>query len=367
MVGSSSREPIAAASKYCSQSICYENPAERRAAFAAQLADACSLYRIDVLLPLTDVTVPIVINDVVADIRIGACLPSTSAYDAASDKDKLAQLARQLGHPVPSTRSIPAGVPLPPIAELRFPVVLKPTHSRVVTGEHIVATRVLIARDAYELDALLASIDWLGACDLLLQEFVDGHGEGVFALYEHGRPIAFFAHRRLREKPPQGGVSVLSEAREPDGRMRTIAESLLTTMGWHGPAMVEFRVAADGSPYLMEINGRLWGSLQLAVDAGFDVPALMVEMALGNAARPAPTFESGTRNRWLLGDLDHLLLQLRGKGTALSAGEKLRSLATFLRFPGRNTRLEVLRLGDLRPFLRELKQWFAAALGRSNA
>ena len=38
------------------------------------------------------------------------------------------------------------------------------------------------------------------------------HGVGVFALYDHGKPVGFFAHRRIREKPPSGGVSVLSES-----------------------------------------------------------------------------------------------------------------------------------------------------------
>ena len=47
---------------------------------------------------------------------------------------------------------------------------------------------------------------------LILQERIAGDGAGLFACYEHGRPTALFCHRRLREKPPWGGVSVLSES-----------------------------------------------------------------------------------------------------------------------------------------------------------
>ena len=37
--------------------------------------------------------------------------------------------------------------------------------------------------------------------------------------------------------------------------------------------MVEFKHdERDGVPKLMEINGRFWGSLQLAIDAGVDFP-----------------------------------------------------------------------------------------------
>ena len=86
------------------------------------------------------------------------------------------------------------------------------------------------------------------------------------------RPVAFFAHKRLRERPPWGGVSVLSESAEPDPRLKALARQLLDDACWHGVAMVEFKVAPDGTPYLMEINTRFWGSLQLAIDAGVDFP-----------------------------------------------------------------------------------------------
>ena len=46
--------------------------------------------------------------------------------------------------------------------------------------------------------------------------------------------------------------------------------------------MLELKVdAATGVPYVMEVNGRFWGSLQLAVDAGVDFPVLLVRRALG--------------------------------------------------------------------------------------
>ncbi len=51
--------------------------------------------------------------------------------------------------------------------------------------------------------------------------------------------------------------------------------------------MVEFKAdARTGTPYLMEINGRFWGSLQLAIDAGVDFPAILVAAALGAPIPP---------------------------------------------------------------------------------
>src|SRR2546430_8599658 len=83
---------------------------------------------------------------------------------------------------------------------------------------------------------------------------------------------------------------------------------ILDHVGWHGAAMVEFKVRADGRPYLMEINPRFWGSLQLAIDAGVDFPWLAYQLAAGLTPDSVEGYRIGVRNRWLLGDLDHVYL-----------------------------------------------------------
>lgn len=61
---------------------------------------------------------------------------------------------------------------------------------------------------------------------------------------------------------------------------------LLARLNWQGVAMVEYKIdASTGMPYLMEINGRFWGSLQLAIDAGVDFPRLLLEVATGGGPR----------------------------------------------------------------------------------
>ena len=55
--------------------------------------------------------------------------------------------------------------------------------------------------------------------------------------------------------------------------------------------MVEFKVGPEGA-HLMEINGRIWGSLPLAVRAGMDFPARLADLFLDGpppgAARSTP-------------------------------------------------------------------------------
>ncbi len=127
--------------------------------------------------------------------------------------------------------------------------------------------------------------------------------------------------------------------------------------------MVEFRIDRRGTPYLMEVNGRLWGSLQLAIDSGVDFPWLMLRASTGDQVEAVTGYAQGRRLRWFLGDVDHLLLQLRGRGTARTLKDRL---SACLRFVGTSidpcARNEILRSADPWPAWLELRCWFRAAL-----
>ena len=127
--------------------------------------------------------------------------------------------------------------------------------------------------------------------------------------------------------------------------------------------MVEFkRDARDGIPKLMEINGRFWGSLQLAIDAGVDFPALLIRMLDDPTVPAVPGYRTGVRSRWFWGDLDALLMLLmkRAERERLPCAQRgrLRAIAAFLKWQGPDCRFEVLRLGDIRPWLLESWHWF---------
>ena len=126
--------------------------------------------------------------------------------------------------------------------------------------------------------------------------------------------------------------------------------------------MVEYKIdETTGTPFLMEINGRFWGSLQLAVDAGVDFPRLLVEAATGSSPKPVTNFRTGIRSRWLWGDVDHLLARLRRSDDALSLPQGSPSRRDAIRdffHHDPHDMNEVFRRGDMRPFIRESIQWF---------
>ena len=64
----------------------------------------------------------------------------------------------------------------------------------------------------------------------------------------------------------------------------------------------------------MEVNGRFWGSLQLGTDAGINFPLILYRLALGECVPCDLNYQIGVKSRWLLGDLDQLLIRLSHSG-----------------------------------------------------
>ena len=114
-----------------------------------------------------------------------------------------------------------------------------------------------------------------------------------------------------------------------------------------------------GTPVLMEVNGRFWGSLQLAVDAGVDFPFLSCQLALGRRPDVPAAYEVGARSRWLLGDLDHLLIRLFRSDRDLpdTVPSKRQTLINFLKGAAPGLRHEVFRRDDPRPGFYELREY----------
>jgi predicted ATP-grasp superfamily ATP-dependent carboligase len=248
-----------------------------------------------------------------------------------------------------------------------YPVVIKPVRSRILTESGWSHATVHYAYSREELADLYEKVGYLASHPSLVQDRIVGPGAGVFVLFDRGRLRAAFAHRRLRERPPSGGTSVLRESIALDPVLRDHAVRLLAPLGWHGVAMLEFKQdVSTGRHFLMEVNGRFWGSLQLAIDAGVDFPFLLYELARRREIPEAPGYRVGTKSRWLLGDLDHLVARLLNSDRALCLAEgapsRLSTLVNFLKFAEPGLRYEVASTGDPGPFWHELRQY-----GRSLA
>lgn len=258
---------------------------EREAAVAA-LATLSTVEEIDLLLPVCDQSILAVSG---ARDRFGStviALPTPESLELAMDKQRTLALASKVGLPIPETRLVTTAAALPTAAKgLGWPLVVKPLRSHRPLDDGTVATQAVgYATSLADLEARLGS-PGAEAMPVLLQRYEPGVGVGVELLAKRGRPLAAFQHRRVREMPISGGPSSLRVSEAVDPELLRLSTRLLEAMEWTGLAMVEYRVTTDG-PVLMEVNGRIWGSMALPVLAGMDFPRRLAELFLPGAGDP---------------------------------------------------------------------------------
>jgi predicted ATP-grasp superfamily ATP-dependent carboligase len=357
-VAGEGRRSLAGASRFAAARHRVADPLADPEGFRGDVRRLVASQEIELVLPVTDAATRALIG---SRNELGAArllAPSAQAYARASDKQALAALAPQAGLATPrggTARSL--GDALALAHELGFPLFVKPVVSLVQdAGGRLCKPAVLRVEDAASLPAAFERAAAGG--EALLQRSVDGWGEGLSLLRWEGRTFAAFGHRRLREMPPGGGVSVLAESIAVDAARLRGVESLLDAFGYDGLAMAEFK--NDGRrAVLIEINARLWGSLQLAIDAGVDFPSLFVAAASGTRCEALSGYRTGVRLRSELGDLDHALALARGKGAPGSPAGIRAALRVALRPAGPDCRWELLRREDPRPFAHGLARWLA--------
>lgn len=365
-VADSTNRPLASVSKYACKKLKYPDPAASPDQFLVWLEELDAQHPNSVLFPLTDITVPLTLRATSRIQSLRTALPSATAYRTASEKGRLIELANAAGVRTPRTWSITTANRNTLPQSLNFPVVVKSSWSAKETAHGIIKRPVRYALSQRELTSIVDALLLDSTDELLIQEYIDGSGAGIFALYDHSTPKFFFSHRRLRERPPSGGVSVLSESAYPPEEGIAAARRLLDRLNWHGVAMVEFKLDCQGRLWLIEINARLWGSLQLAIDCGADFPWWLYQQALGLPVNPPPDYEVGRRLRWWLGDLDNLYARLRDPQLTPTLGAKANAIGKFLLPWSPRTHYELLRWHDPVPGLVALWNYVAALRGRNS-
>jgi len=364
IVGYQHKHSLAGYSKYASGKCIYPSPIDDTNSFIDFLVDYIEFNNIDAIFPVTDITtLPITKNRDLLNPKCKIPFGNYKVVDSAANKAHIFDQAKKL------EIDIPKSIIIKNYSELKntditipYPLVIKPARSRVLTEAGWLFTTVTYAKDANDLDKQLSKYP-KDIYPMILQEKIVGPGLGIFMCLDKGKTVAAFSHKRIREKPPSGGVSVLRESVPLDPLALDFSEKLLKSINWQGVAMVEYKIdIRDNRPKLMEINGRFWGSLQLAIHSGVDFPKLLADSLDDKPISPIKNYNFGVKTRWLWGDIDALLIRiLKSSSSQLlpsGADNKLKYTLKFLKFWEPNLHYDVLRLNDIKPWLYESIQWF---------
>lgn len=354
------RQNLRFVSRYAAEPLLYPCPRSEPDGFVRVIRDAVQRWNVDLVIPVTDeALLPLARARSSIPEFCQLALPDTDLLEVTTNKQKTLALANRVGVPAPRTVVVAtADEACEHAKSFKWPVVLKPLVSRLYReGETIQALTVSYANSLASLEQQMRQFE--GRCEVLLQEHVSGTGYGVELLTREGRPLAAFQHKRLREVPVTGGASSLRESVPLDPLLYDYALRLLGDLKWTGLAMVEFKVGDDG-PSLMEINGRVWGSLPLAVQSGVDFAGGLAELYLqgppADGVKPQTQYRLGVRGRNLELDVVWILSVLIGRRRYrfLPMPRRMAALKALFGLLDPTVRSDILSLRDPLPGLAEL-------------
>jgi predicted ATP-grasp superfamily ATP-dependent carboligase len=299
----------AALSRYCRAAWQYPISTDEADRFLEAVLDFARRQSIELIIPGTDSTLlPLSLNRTEFQNVCRLALPGHQALELTSDKYKTIELARQAGVPVPATVLVKSRDELTLLGEFKCPAVVKDRFSARWQGNRAVVGTTSYAYSREELAEKVS--ERLAACsDVLVQEFSGGTGIGFSCFVAAGQIYLPFEWQRIREVDPRGSGSSARKSVALDLQILEFSRSLILRAGFDGIKMVEFkRDPKTGNAYLMEINGRPWGSLGLPIACGIDYPNWLANWCLGGTLPPKDIqYKKGVVCRRLVGELTHLL------------------------------------------------------------
>jgi len=341
-------------SRYCQRSVVLPDLVDDAPAFVAAVTEFVRKHSPRVVLPTGDVTISVLREhrQTFAELGCVLALAPESALDIANDKDRTLTLAEQLGIAQPTSLRIGATRDLATaVAEFGFPFVLKPTVSWTGgTVDRLVPVDVINQDEATEVTERFLN----AGAGVLAQQWVPGRREGVSLLIAGDEVMAACGHVAHRTTPPLGGASAVRESIEvPDDTMHA-AVLLAKAIGLQGVCEVEFRRDAENRPLLMEINARLAGTIENAVQSGVDFPLMIWCWATGQAVSPVTSYRHGVRTRWLHGDTRWLYQNWRRAGRP-DGMPHFQMLYAYISEFARCHHYDGFDRHDVKPFLAELR------------
>ena len=289
--------------------------------------------------------------------RIRATVPYVehAALVRAIDKLELVRAAEAVGLAAPRTVAASAtaapGLPLPALVKARLHWWPGAETDQGRIGVSVCRTEAEVVRAVTEIEA--------AGTTAVLQELVDGDLMAVTALCDRDGRVLAESHQVASRVSPQLHTSTRAETVPVDPELSAAVHRLLAELRWFGIANLQMLRPPGGRPHLIDLNGRFYGSLALAVAAGLDLPVLGARLAVGEQPVPRPPLRArpGMRYQALEEDLRRARVERRHG--------LLRDVAGTLAFAVGATH-STLNPHDPRPAVARVRQLTAAHLRRAT-
>lgn len=280
--------------------------------------------RFDVLIPVSDMTVPYVSkNKAIIENKYGvrcAC-PNEELLEIVGDKHIFMAFCEENGVPHPRTIVLKNGTLEKTASIVGFPSLIKPDFSVGARG----ITRVDSLEELKEKFPAVSSR--FGACTLQeLIENEDFYYNVMLYRTQEGKFLGYAISKIVRMYPVQAGSSSCLITVEND-ELLDICKDCLNKLNWVGMADFDVLQRLDNGEYkIIEINARVPASLRAAQVSGVNFPEIIVRDVMGQEV-PQYKYQPGKTLRYL--GIDILWL--------LKSPKRFNANSGWLRLFGKNT------------------------------
>lgn len=269
---------------YCDSGHLLPYPGSGSEALAARLALIHEQEGIDVLIPCLDAELPSFVGlaPTLEAMGIKSLLPDADQL-ARRAKDRLPELARRAGVDCPETRAVNQSAFFHGCEREGW------TYPLVVKGVFYDAQVVANAEQGAAAFHRIAA-EW--GLPVLVQRFAAGEEYNLTAVGDGrgGLVGEVMMKKRALTSKGKAWAGIATE----DAALAAMAARLVAALQWRGPLEVEAMRDAEGRYRLIEINPRFPAWIYLSAGVGRNLPALLVDLALGRPVADLPPPRPGT-------------------------------------------------------------------------
>lgn len=287
-------------SKYSSKFLFLPDPINDRNEYLNRLVKIVLKEKIDVLIPMEDETVELVIENMELFQNVKTLLPDYNTFIIARDKGETIKRAISLGVSCPNTYFVKGLDELNNLKDgISYPVIIKP---RISSGSR----GIIHAHNNKELVNKYVEIHNKYPYPII-QDYLSGDFIKVQVLLimdKDHKVKGLCSYEGIREFPVNGGpVTMWKTISIPE--LEDLTVKFLEELEWVGFAEVEYIVnRKTGDYFLMEINPRFSANIALAVNVGVDFPLILTKLALNEDVQLVRNNKINQYCQWLIpGDL----------------------------------------------------------------
>ena len=346
-------------SKYLDKMYIINSPTMDSEKFKNDLLKILSSNKYDSILPfgvISTISIAKIKNELSKYTNIG--IADYDIVELVHNKEKLQLLLNENGFKVPKVYKYKSIEDLKNI-QIKFPVVIKIRKGcGVDKGVRYAENFEELKHNYQDLSSKTTlNPDIEDFFKPMIQEYIPGKIHDGLFLFNKGKMKSAMTQIREVTYPISGGGGVNNiTTYEPE--LIKYGKEILEFVKWHGPCQVEVKKdERDGKYKLLEINPKLWGTLDLSIKAGINFALKSIEIAINGDTKEEYDYKVGLKYKWLFPLEIYTIVQ--------DEGNRWKRIKKLLEIFNNNTLTE-FDVTDLRPIVFNIVNTFYNILFRKS-